>query len=216
MPRSRLPRKPCLGSESKLRWTRARARAYPGQSCMKKINRYLPGMVCSVSGCGKFPESNFMCEKHAQRVRRYGDPNYVTPESKRRDSSRASNLARHEGISAHYRKFHGRHEHRVVMEKHLRRALRRDEIVHHLDGNRRNNEISNLVVMSQSAHVMEHLPEMQEKANIAKRAKSRRLSFRGESKTFSEWSASTGFTIATIDGRLRRGWTVGRALGLEC
>lgn len=43
-------------------------------------------------------------------------------------------------------------EHRVVMEKHLGRKLRGDEIVHHIDGNRKNNDIKNLQLMNKIKH----------------------------------------------------------------
>lgn len=39
-------------------------------------------------------------------------------------------------------------EHRLVMEKHIRRILTPEEEVHHKDGNKRNNNISNLVLYS--------------------------------------------------------------------
>lgn len=51
-------------------------------------------------------------------------------------------------------------EHRVVMERHLGRLLRDDEIVHHRDGDKSHNDPSNLEVMSQSDHVRHHAPEM--------------------------------------------------------
>lgn len=47
-------------------------------------------------------------------------------------------------------------EHRVVMELHLGRKLKSSEIVHHKDGNRQNNSIDNLVIMSRSEHCKEH------------------------------------------------------------
>lgn len=56
-----------------------------------------------------------------------------------------------------YKKYYGKHEHRVVAEKILGRKLERGEIVHHLDGNKRNNNPDNLVVMTQSDHIKEHL-----------------------------------------------------------
>lgn len=43
-------------------------------------------------------------------------------------------------------------EHRVIMEKHLNRKLDTDEVVHHLNGNHKDNRIENLVVMSRSEH----------------------------------------------------------------
>lgn len=48
------------------------------------------------------------------------------------------------------------HEHRLVMERQLGRPLQRDEHVHHIDGNRSNNDVSNLVVLSASEHMKLH------------------------------------------------------------
>ncbi len=180
----------------------------------KKGSRYLPGEICSAPGCDRRPEDISLCDKHAQRFRRYGDVNYLTPESERAASQRTSQLKRFEGISTHYRKFHGRHEHRVVMEAHLGRPLAEGEIVHHRDGNRRNNAIENLQVMTQSDHMKGHLAEMRVRCDAAKKKKSKRIEFNGESKTFKEWSTVTGLTISTIYCRLRSGWDVGKALGL--
>jgi HNH endonuclease len=49
-------------------------------------------------------------------------------------------------------------EHRLVMEQHLGRKLLPSEVVHHKDGDRLNNSISNLVILSPGAHTQEHLP----------------------------------------------------------
>lgn len=46
--------------------------------------------------------------------------------------------------------------HRVVMENHLGRLLTSDEIVHHIDEDPSNNDISNLQVMSRSEHNQLH------------------------------------------------------------
>ena len=56
-----------------------------------------------------------------------------------------------------YRKRHGRHEHRTVAEDMLGRKLRPREVVHHIDGNKRNNSPDNLMVFSsQSEHAKFH------------------------------------------------------------
>lgn len=46
--------------------------------------------------------------------------------------------------------------HRYIMEQVLGRTLSRDEVVHHIDGDRTNNDLSNLVVMSRSEHSKLH------------------------------------------------------------
>jgi hypothetical protein len=48
-------------------------------------------------------------------------------------------------------------EHRYVMEQHIGRPLNRREVVHHKDGNKLNNDISNLELLeSQSEHTETH------------------------------------------------------------
>lgn len=47
-------------------------------------------------------------------------------------------------------------EHRYVMEQYLGRELTRDEVVHHKDGNKENNDIENLELMSLSEHSKQH------------------------------------------------------------
>lgn len=58
---------------------------------------------------------------------------------------------RDRGEGRTYRKYHGRHEHRVVAEALLGRPLRKGEVVHHIDHNKRNNAPENLMVFSSQA-----------------------------------------------------------------
>ena len=47
-------------------------------------------------------------------------------------------------------------EHRYIMEQYLGRKLARDEVVHHKDGNKANNDIENLELTILSEHTRQH------------------------------------------------------------
>ena len=56
--------------------------------------------------------------------------------------------------------YHGEriYEHRLVMQQHLGRKLRRDEHIHHINGNRQDNRIENLRIVSREEHMRIHYP----------------------------------------------------------
>ena len=123
--------------------------------------KHIPSKIkpCKVEGCKvntKNGDHGF-CGKHAQRYRRYGDPLYVTSEYDRRKLNRIAQLENVEQVKqTTYRKYLGEHEHRVVAEAKIKRKIRKDEVVHHIDGDRHNNSPNNLQVMSRKNHSSLH------------------------------------------------------------
>ncbi len=74
----------------------------------------------------------------------------------RSNAAARGDAQRDRGEGRTYRKRNGRHEHRLVAEQTLGRPLKAGEIVHHIDGNIRNNDPSNLQVMTQAEHMRAH------------------------------------------------------------
>ena len=63
----------------------------------------------------------------------------------------------HKGYARFTRGEHkGRLVHIVVMEKRIGRALKTDECVHHIDGDKLNNDVNNLALLTVSAHARLH------------------------------------------------------------
>lgn len=61
------------------------------------------------------------------------------------------------GYREHTRGKHkGKSEHVVNMERRLGRDLKPDEVVHHIDGNRQNNDDNNLALVTRSGHARLH------------------------------------------------------------
>ena len=91
--------------------------------------------------------------KHMSELNTELNPNRMTTEV--REKLHNSRLDSGEGKG--YRKFYGKHEHRVVAESILGRSLNPGEVVHHIDGNKRNNDPTNLMVFeNQSQHAKYH------------------------------------------------------------
>ena len=103
-------------------------------------------------GCGGMARNRFV----------NGHNTRLTPveEQRRRGRMNDGSALLDSGEGKTYRKVSQRHEHRTVAEAKLGRALLPGEIVHHIDGNKRNNHPDNLEVMTQSEHARSHFAEM--------------------------------------------------------
>ena len=128
------------------------------QSSVRIRQRKKPARVCKISSCKNTTEKGSVgyCGKHYARVKRYGDPEYITPDNIRITRLREALIKSKPAKPETYKKFFGRHYHRAVAEKSIGRKLVPGEIVHHIDGDKHNNAPENLQVMTQSEHVKLH------------------------------------------------------------
>lgn len=105
-----------------------------------------PYMYSELKDCTKTSE-------HFTRLNRELNPTRMIPETRQK----IRNARLNSGRGTTYAKFFGRHEHRIIAERVLGRPLVRNEVVHHIDGNKRNNAPENIRVFpSQSEHAAYH------------------------------------------------------------
>lgn len=130
--------------------------------CGKEYTSYQCGKnfhFCSIEcrrKAGKLVASGFdedTRKRAGERITYYNQNVFNHGEYKRRNSE----AKRRRGSGKGYTKIDGRHAHRVVAEEMLGRPLTSGEIVHHKDGDKRNNRPDNLEVMTQAEHIREHL-----------------------------------------------------------
>ena len=87
------------------------------------------------------------------RLNRELNAKRMTPEVRRK--LRSAHLGK--GLQKTYEKTYGVHTHRVLAEKMIGRKLKKGEVVHHIDGNHRNNSPENLMVLkNQKEHAELH------------------------------------------------------------
>ena len=140
-------------------WCGATLQRYPSQIKNKRFifcNRLcMTDFGSPIKNPGRYRELKDLSavSKHMSDLNRKMNPTRMN--SATRQKLRDAHLGTGEGKT--YTKIYGRHAHRAIMESHLGRALKSGEVVHHKDGNKRNNSIDNLQLFSsQSEHVRWH------------------------------------------------------------
>jgi hypothetical protein len=177
-------------------------------------------MLCRIEGCES--EANRkgaeLCEKHYARIRRYGTHKSVFERSPDRTLQsagyvlvKAKGHPRSLGLGRAY-------EHRVVYQDARGAgpfpcnwcgvAVTWDDMhIDHVDDDKTNNAVSNLVascqLCNQARGKQKRIETMRAKHGVE---------FNGERLTLGEWAARLGISDVSLKWRLANGWPLGRAL----
>ena len=198
---------------------RGLAKKYCSDSCREEANLKKPPKEfgpCTIDGCsGKATRLSLYCEMHYFRRRRNGTfTNLIRPEET--SSSHGYVLAKvgDRPIGTGLRQY----KHRIVFydahglgpfnchwcSKDVTWATMH---IDHVDANKKNNHISNLVASCPSCNISRGTQSMIETVR-----KKQGVMVDGQLRTITEWARIYGISHTSIMERLRKGWSIERAI----
>jgi len=104
---------------------------------------------CTIINCNRTHRGHGYCQAHLHRFKK--GLNLYTPI--REFGKGTINPC---GYKILFINGHSIPEHRLIMEKHLKRKLKKSELVHHINGNRLDNNIKNLQLFTKGEHISYH------------------------------------------------------------
>ncbi len=117
------------------------------------LRRNNKGNQCSVDKCfnnaGDVGCAKGYCVKHYKRWKRHGDPTFIT----RQENGCGTLKNGYKVIRVDNKSIK---EHRHIMEQAIGRKLYKNEVVHHCNGDRLDNRVENLEIMTRGEHSVHH------------------------------------------------------------
>lgn len=109
---------------------------------------------CAISDCRAKYSCKGYCIRHYYYLKRHGVPE--TEETRRRWEVRGQGFINMYGYRTLWKNGRKILEHRWVLEQKLGRKLKQSEHIHHLNGNKLDNRIENLKIVTNEEHGHEH------------------------------------------------------------